>query len=142
MPDVEAVKDWIRFARMDLSAAAFLQGHNPLPTEIICYHCQQAADKAIKAVLVRYDADVPHIHDLNKLLAATKQYENSMQRLSQQANWLTNYATFTRYPSDIEIGETDMKIALKNAEEILDQVEFLLSGVLEDNNCGQNYGSG
>ena len=132
MPDVEAVKDWIRFARMDLSAAVYLQGHNPLPLEIICHHCQQAAEKAIKAVLVSHDADVPHIHDLNKLLTTAEQYENSILSLSQQANLLTNYATFTRYPSDIEIGEADMKLALKYAQDILAQVEFLLSGVLEE----------
>ena len=132
MPDVEAVKDWIRFARMDLSAAVYLQGHSPLPIEIICYHCQQAAEKALKAVLVSYDADVPHIHDLNKLLAAATQYEDSMQSLFKQANWLMNYAAFTRYPSDIEIGETEMKTALKYAEDILAQVEFLLPGMLEE----------
>ena len=132
MPDEEAVRDWIRFARMDLSASVYLQGHNPLPIEIICYHCQQAAEKAIKAVLVSHDVDVPHIHDLNKLLAATTQYENSMRSLSQQANWLTNYATFTRYPSDIEIGEADMKTALKYAEDILAQVELLLSEMLDE----------
>ena len=131
MPDMEAVKDWIRFARMDLSAAVYLQGHNPLPLEIVCYHCQQAAEKAIKAVLVSHDADVPHIHNLNKLLTAAEQYENSMLSLFKQANRLTNYATLTRYPSDVEIGEADMKTALKYAEDILAQVEFLLSDLYE-----------
>jgi len=94
MPDVEAVKDWIRFARMDLGAAIYLLGHNPLPIEIICYHCQQSAEKAIKAVLVSHDADVPHIHDLNKLLTETVQYESSMQLLSKQLKRLTSYAIF------------------------------------------------
>ena len=131
MPDVEDVREWIRFARMDLSASVFLQRHSPLPIEIICYHCQQAAEKAIKAVLVSHDAEVPHIHDLGKLLAAATQYENSMRGLSQQANRLTDFATFTRYPNEIIISEADMKIALKYAEDILTQVEFLLSGMLD-----------
>ena len=119
MPDAKTVKDWIRYARMDLSAAEYLQGHSPLPIEIICYHCQQAAEKALKAVLARHDTDVPRTHDLTILLAAATQCENSMQSLFKQVNRLTNYATFTRYPSDIEISEADMKIALKYAEDIL-----------------------
>ena len=40
----------------DLSAAQTLwQYHRPMPCEIICYHCQQAAEKAIKALFIRFD---------------------------------------------------------------------------------------
>jgi HEPN domain-containing protein len=80
MSEAKTVKDWISFARMDLSAAIYLQGHSPLPIEMICYHCQQAAEKALKAVLASHDADIPRIHDLTKLLATAAQCDNSMPR--------------------------------------------------------------
>ena len=132
MLNVEDVREWMRFARMDLSSAEYLRGHSPIPIEIICYLCRQATEKAIKAVLIKHDAVVPRIHNLKKLLLAAEQYENSMQSLSQQANWLTDFATFTRYPNEINISEADMKTALKYAEDILTQVELLLSELLEE----------
>ena len=125
MPDLTAAKEWMRIAHMDFSSAKYLQGHRPLPVEIICYHCQQAAEKAIKAVFVFHETNVPHIHDLTKLIVAAAQHEDSLHSLFPQANRLTNYATFTRYPSDIEITEEDMKIALSYTKDILSQVEDL-----------------
>ena len=44
--------EWLDFAYMDLSAAEHLLTMRPLPVEIICYHCEQAAEKFLKATLV------------------------------------------------------------------------------------------
>ncbi len=51
--DNEAVaKEWYKFADMDLAAAEFLKTMVPTtPIEIICYHCQQAAEKYLKGFL-------------------------------------------------------------------------------------------
>lgn len=40
--------EWLDFAYMDLSAAEHLLTMRPLPVEIICYHCEQAAEKFLK----------------------------------------------------------------------------------------------
>ena len=45
--------EWLDFAYMDLSAAEHLLTMRPLPVEIICYHCEQAAEKFLKATLVQ-----------------------------------------------------------------------------------------
>ena len=37
--------EWLEFAKMDLGAAEYLLTMHPLPVEIICYHCEQAAEK-------------------------------------------------------------------------------------------------
>ena len=37
-------KEWLEFAAMDLDSAQFLLGMRPVPVEIICYHCEQAAE--------------------------------------------------------------------------------------------------
>lgn len=47
--------EWLDFAYMDLSAAEHLLTMRPLPVEIICYHCEQAAEKFLKATLVQFD---------------------------------------------------------------------------------------
>ena len=57
-------KEWLGFAAMDLDSAQFLLGMQPVPVEIICYHCEQAAEKLLKAVLVAADVEPPKTHDL------------------------------------------------------------------------------
>ena len=51
--------EWLDFAYMDLSAAEHLLTMRPLPVEIICYHCEQAAEKFLKATLVQFDREPP-----------------------------------------------------------------------------------
>ena len=48
--DVYLIDEWLRFANMDLDLAkhSFATMH-PAPLEIICYHCQQAAEKFLKS---------------------------------------------------------------------------------------------
>jgi HEPN domain-containing protein len=45
-------KEWLEYAEIDLSSAEFLLAMYPLPTAIICYHCQQSAEKCLKGLLV------------------------------------------------------------------------------------------
>lgn len=47
------IQAWIDYAATDLSVAHTLfDVHRPQPYEIICYHCQQAAEKAIKGLFI------------------------------------------------------------------------------------------
>lgn len=45
--------EWLQYAENDLDAARFLLGMKPLPAGIICFHCQQAAEKGLKAYLLQ-----------------------------------------------------------------------------------------
>ena len=56
---------------MDLSAAEHLLTMRPLPVEIICYHCEQAAEKFLKATLVQFDREPPKTHDLTAVYKIT-----------------------------------------------------------------------
>lgn len=61
-------KSWLDFAQQDFLVAQHLYGAlYPKPLEIICYHCQQAAEKAIKAVMVSLGCPggLPKRHDLS-----------------------------------------------------------------------------
>ena len=43
------VREWYEMAAADLGGAKHLDAtYYPKPLELICYHCQQAAEKAIK----------------------------------------------------------------------------------------------
>ena len=62
---------WLEYADADLDVASFLfENRYPQPLEIICFHCQQAAEKAIKAVYLwaEVPGGIPRKHDLAFLL--------------------------------------------------------------------------
>jgi HEPN domain-containing protein len=65
-PDVQ---DWLAKARVDLEAARFLRKNPDLPGEVAAFHYQQAAEKAIKGVLVTQGIVPPRAHDLRALMA-------------------------------------------------------------------------
>ena len=44
-------KEWLTYAEMDLATVEFLLAMYPLPIAIICYHCQQSAEKCLKGLL-------------------------------------------------------------------------------------------
>ena len=45
-------KEWFSFAKTDLDVAKHLYDtFYPKPLEIICYHCQQSAEKSVKAII-------------------------------------------------------------------------------------------
>lgn len=60
-------REWLRSARSDLAlAGAEVPGADP---EGFCFHAQQAAEKAIKGVLLAHGIRFPYVHDLGALLA-------------------------------------------------------------------------
>ena len=44
--------EWLRFARMDMENVDLLMEQRIKKAEIILFHCQQTAEKALKAYLV------------------------------------------------------------------------------------------
>lgn len=65
MPEV---KEWYDLASTDLQVAKHLNdAFHPKPLEIICFHCQQAAEKAAKALIVYYGTEggMPKLHDIS-----------------------------------------------------------------------------
>jgi HEPN domain-containing protein len=120
MADSFYVQEWIRFAEMDLNSASILSNHYPQPIEIICYHCQQSAEKILKAFLILQGDTSPKIHDLLQLHSLCANWESNVDEIFNQCNILNRYSTVTRYPNEIEITEYDSKTALRYAKEIFD----------------------
>lgn len=57
---------WLRFAREDLSTAELISEWDR-PAQQACFRVQQAAEKAIKAVLISLQVGFPYRHDLDYL---------------------------------------------------------------------------
>ena len=87
----------------------------------MCYHCQQCAEKSLKAYAIARSEVLTKTHDLETILEQCIKHDDRFNAFGLICPILTGYAVFSRYPvSEDSINENDMKIALKNALEILD----------------------
>jgi len=66
--------------------------------EDLCFNAQQAAEKAIKALLIQHDVEFPYVHDLAGLLTLLERAGHEIPESIRQAERLTRFAVFTRYP--------------------------------------------
>ena len=114
--------EWLDFAYMDLSAAEHLLTMHPLPVEIICYHCEQAAEKFLKATLVQFDREPPKTHDLIQLCKLCCEVDTRFEQLADSCIELTPYGVQVRYPSNLELDESDAVCALKECRLVQDFV--------------------
>lgn len=87
---------WLRHARSNLALA-----RQPKPDEALwedlCFDAQQAAEKAVKAVLVLDTVDFPRTHQIGELLAIARQSGRHVPEELGRADTLSEYAVTTRY---------------------------------------------
>jgi HEPN domain-containing protein len=119
MNERDIVNEWLQIAYDDYDSALFLfDNKHPKPLEIICYHCQQSAEKSLKAFLCAKGAVIPKIHETGLLCHNCVEYDNAFSVFVDDCEELEIYATGTRYPSRIEVEERNAEVALKQAHKI------------------------
>lgn len=115
------VKTWLDFAKQDLDVARHLRDvFYPRPLEIICYHCQQAAEKAVKAVIISLGSPggLPKRHDLSFLLDQIHNLVPIEDEIYDCADTLTPYGVATRYPNEMDIESRHADQAIEYASKI------------------------
>ena len=103
-----------------------LHGDPPLYDTSV-YHCQQAAEKTLKAFLTWRDKPFKKVHDLVMLTSECKHLDHAFTSLEEAAEILTPYGTAFRYPGSVlepEPGES--KEAVDLASQILGFVKCRL----------------
>ncbi len=136
MDNKDIANEWFKIAATDLASAEYLQDMHPVPIEIICYHCQQSAEKYLKGYLALQGEEIKKTHDLIQLNNSCQEYDENFKLIEDDCLMLTDYAVNIRYPFPLEINKADMKIALQGAKKIK---EFVLSKTeisQEDNEDG------
>ncbi len=117
-PDLESPAVWLDYARSDLVAARRSAGPG-VRWETPCYQAQQAAEKAIKAVLIHLGVMPPRTHYLERLLRLLPPDVARPPDVLASVR-LTQYAVETRYPGgDISVSEDDYQEALRLAEAVI-----------------------
>jgi HEPN domain-containing protein len=116
---------WLRYAQSDLTLAREDPPEGVM-SEMLCFHAQQAAEKAIKAVLLSKEIPFPYTHDLLRLL---EQVPGKVPTSVQDATELTTYAVLSRYPADLApVSEEEHRQAVRWAEAVVAWAEEQMSG--------------
>lgn len=92
--------EWVRKAEADHIAALALTREGAQVHDAICFHCQQCAEKYLKAVLHNLSLPTPRTHDLNALLKMLMGHYPSLKSMGRGLHFLTQFAVETRYPGD------------------------------------------
>ena len=109
--------DWLKHAQSDCQLARLAKGRQGILPEQICFHAQQAVEKAIKAVLVFRRIAFPLVHDVEELLELTRQGGISVPPSVAEAGSLTPFAVQARYPGyDEAISSEEVEEAIRLAE--------------------------
>ena len=111
---VADTRDWLLKASHDIDAAErLLEGDEPL-TDVAVFHCQQGAEKALKAFLFWHDAPFRKTHELEELVDAATRIDQTIEALREPAAGLTPFAWRFRYPGELmEPSDADTRAALE-----------------------------
>ncbi len=122
-------KAWLIKAWRDLETARRAATGEPPFYDIAVYHCQQAAEKAVKAFLVHHGKPYEKTHDIEVLADLAGEIDPGFSKLADAADALTPYATRFRYPNStfaVEPQPVEYDEAMQHAETIYHFVLNLL----------------
>jgi len=120
--------EWLNRARSNLARARADIRLPHVYLEDLCFDAQQAAEKAIKAVLLSLGVRFPFHHDLTELLELIQKTGKSIPKSVREAGRLTRFAVVTRYPGVTEpLARADYKRAVRIAEQVFRWAEKLIA---------------
>ena len=97
-PELELVQQWLERAKIDLRSAEVVLAAKPPITEDACFHCQQAAEKVLKALLAYHGVEFGPTHQIERLIHQCASIDPQIAELHETADQLTEYAVRFRYP--------------------------------------------
>ncbi len=96
-----ATRDWVQKAEHDFLAAVDLGRRRKKPLhDMVCFHCQQAAEKYLKARLEEAAIHFPKTHDLESLLHLLTPLEPLWTALLPATRRLKPFGVLIRYPGN------------------------------------------
>ncbi len=111
-------REWMNRARSNL-----VRAKSRIPgayLEDLCFDAQQAAEKAIKAVMIARDIEFPYVHDLDRLFTLLEATGQGVPDEIHRAERLTRYATAARYPGmERPVSEQEHAEAVAIAEAVV-----------------------
>jgi HEPN domain-containing protein len=125
------LRRWLRYALEDLGAAEKGAADPEAIPRHACFNAQQAAEKALKAVLVYANIEIPKRHDIDGLRHLVPQ-DWLIAQSPLEMGKLTIWAIEARYPTELpDATERDAQAAAALAREAVDLItgEFAQRGI-------------
>ena len=120
-------QEWLRRAKSNLIRAKADVRLPGVFLEDLCFDAHQAAEKAIKAALLRWGIQFPYVHDLTALLTLIEERGKMVPDSVKQAGRLTRFAVTTRYPGIGEpVTREEYEQAVGTAEVVVQWTESLI----------------
>lgn len=99
--------------------------------ETAAFHAQQAAEKALKALLIHHQADFPRTHDLGELLRRADAVLAGIANDLAEGELLGRYAVDTRYPfGDRPVSHEEALEAFTVATNVVEYIRSVLAAML------------
>jgi HEPN domain-containing protein len=125
------VTDWIDKADHDLGSAKLIFLHIPEYFDTIAFHCQQATEKYLKAMLLFYGIEFDRTHNLIYLLELLSQKIEISEELFDKAILLNGFSVQIRYPDNvINLTKEELEDAI-NISQKFRELSIQLLGIQE-----------
>ncbi len=114
----QVTREWVGKAEQDFLAAFDLARRRKRPLwDAVCFHCQQSAEKYLKARMHEAGMTIPKSHDLDVLLNLLLPVEPLWSAFRPGLQNLSDYAVDFRYPGD-QAGKAEARRALADCKAI------------------------
>ena len=114
----EYFQEWIRKAEEDYEVALVLIRKRKQPTpSAVGFHCQQCAEKYLKAYPIKSDVRFPRIHDYLELHRLCLALNPSFELVGDLLDRLNPFAVEFRYPGE-DLSVEEAKLAVKTVTEV------------------------
>ena len=120
MKDETHIKEWLEYAKRDYDSALHLfENMTPPPLKIICFDCQQAAEKHLKALLTAFGIKFGESHDLSHLIKLRAKRSTVPAKVLAACADLNAYGPDSIYPGGSKSSLAKTKKALKSLNIIM-----------------------
>lgn len=128
LSELGTAEEWLKRAKSNIAIAKQPRSED-IYLEDLCFETQQAAEKALKAVLISKGIKFRFVHDLAELLTLLEQNGVPLPDGIRSAATLTDFSVEARYPGPFEaVTEEEFKEALSIAQTVLAWAEAQLFG--------------
>jgi len=117
------VGKWVHKAEIDLGVAEYLLQEGSAFPSVIAFHCQQAAEKYLKAFLARHEVEFPKTHDLEEILDLVAVINAELATSLRAVEVLTPFGVEIRYPGDRpDAMPEEARVAVALAQRVRDAI--------------------
>jgi HEPN domain-containing protein len=115
-------------AKKDMQGAEILFEHDA-DNGIICFHCQQAIEKSLKAYLISVTGVLQDGHSLVKLCKNAATHNSLFSGLLKDMAFVSTYYIETRYPAEdpLLVSKEDAAECMAISKKVIRMIEDILT---------------